>query len=189
MYNVNCNRQELIFVGKEDPCMKKMVSLLLAAILVFSLVLPVSAFGDGKTMEELIAEYYTIGAEENTFSGLYNRMCVDLDLRIFPIPIPTETAREGEYGNSGEYETVAVLKDDDESYETIGYVCTKAGIREFIVRSWRGRHRDESEIGMDVYYSLDGSYLGNIQHDYTAGTASSSHRCPYFVPGEPINKD
>ena len=169
--------------------MKKAFSLLLAAVLMFSLVPAEAAFGDGKTVEELIEEYYTIGTEENTFSGLYNRMCVDLDLRNYPLPTPDTVTKEGEYGSSGEYETVSVLKDDEEAYEYIGYVCTKTGIREFIIRSWRGKHRDQSEIGMDVYYALDGSYLGNIQYDYSAGTASSSHRCPYFVPGEPINKD
>ena len=169
--------------------MKKMVSLLLAAFVVFSLVPAVSAFADGKTVEELIAEHYTIGAEENTFSGLYNRMCVDLDLRNFPLPTPETVTKEGEYGSSGEYETVAVLKDDEEATEYIGYVCTKTGIRELIIHPWRGRHRDETEIGMDVYYALDGSYLGNIQYDFSAGTANSSHRCPYFVPGEPINKE
>ena len=169
--------------------MKKVVSLLLAAVLLFSLPGTGAAFADEMTEEERIAEYYTIGNEENTFSGLYNRMCVDLDLKNYPIPTPEEISQEGEYGNSGEYEHISVLKDDDDSYEAIGYVCAKSGVKEFIIRSWRGRHKDESEIGIEVYYALDGSYLGNIQHDYTAGRASSSHRCPYFVPGEPLNKE
>lgn len=136
--------------------------------------------------EDTVTDYYVIGSDENTFNGLYKRMCVNLDLKKNPIPVP-DTEIEGY--NNGEYEYARVMKDDDESYEYIGYVRSSKGTDLYIVWNWTGFHKDGSIIGMVVYYQLDGKYLGNIQRDYSAGTSTSSHKSPYFVPGEPMNKD
>ena len=128
---------------------------------------------------------YLIGSSENTFTGLHQRMCVNIDLKANPIPKPDE--KLSTYG-SGDYEYVKVLKDDNKSYEFIGYVRGVTGEDRYIIWSWTGLHEDGSTINQTVYYMLDGKYLGNIQRDRTAGTSTSSSRCPYYVPGEPINK-
>ena len=128
---------------------------------------------------------YLIGSSENTFAGLHQRMCVNLDLKANPIPKPDE--KLSTYG-TGDYEYVKVLKDDSRSYEFIGYVRGVTGEDRYIIWSWTGLHEDGSTINQTVYYMLDGKYLGNIQRDHTAGTSTSSSRCPYYVPGEPINK-
>ena len=135
--------------------------------------------------EETEESYYVIGSSENTFAGLHRRMCVNLDLKANPIPEPDE--KRDTYG-TGDYEYIKVLKDDDKSYEFIGYVRGATGQDRYIIWSWTGYHEDGSVIGQTVYYMLDGKYLGNIQRDRTAGTSTSSSRCPYYVPGEPINK-
>ena len=109
-----------------------------------------------------------------------------LDLKKHPLPKPDTDLDP--MNSDGEYEYVYMLKDDDSSYEYIGYVCTKRDVKEYIVWSWVGYHEDGSVIGMDVYYTLEGKYLGNIQRDYSAGTSTSSHRCPYYIPGQPLNK-
>ena len=129
---------------------------------------------------------YIIGTSENTFAGLYKKMCVNLDLKKNPLPTPDE--EEGNYGG-GQYEYVKVLKDDSETYEYIGYVRYADGTNRYIVRCWRGYHKDGATIEMIVYYTLDGRYIGNIQRDYTAGTSTSSHNSPYFIPGEPMNRE
>ena len=167
--------------------MKKLLSLLLAAVLLLGVVPAAGASALQFSLEqEDPAEYYTIGAEENTFAGLCERMCHSLDLKEHPLPqVDTEG---GEY-DSGDHEIVCILKDDSETYEYIGYVCTKKDVVKYIVWRWVGFHKDGSMIGMDSYFDEDGKYLGNIQHDYTAGTSTSSSRCPYFIPGEPINKE
>ncbi|MBQ8076646.1 MAG: zinc ribbon domain-containing protein [Oscillospiraceae bacterium] len=128
---------------------------------------------------------YLIGTSENTFAGLYARMCINLDLKANPIPAPEEEVDT--YGtNDKVYATV--LKDDSTSYEYIGYVRGPAGDNKYIIWYWTGLHEDGSIISQTVYYMLDGKYLGNIQRDRTAGTSTSSSRCPYYVPSEPINK-
>ena len=81
-----------------------------------------------------------------------------------------------------------VLKDDSESYEYIGYCRGWDGKDRYICWAWTGLHEDVSTIGMLVFYTPDGKYLGNIQRDLSAGTSTSSHNSPYYVPGEPINK-
>jgi hypothetical protein len=136
--------------------------------------------------EETEDSYYIIGTSEDTFAGLYKRMCINLDLKENPIPEPD--TEEGNYGG-GQYEYVKVLKNDAETYEYIGYVKYTNGDNRYIVRCWRGYHKDGAIIEMVVYYSLDGKYIGNIQRDRTAGTSTSSHNSPYFVPGEPMNHE
>ena len=135
--------------------------------------------------EEVTDSPYVIGSSENTFAGLHQRMCVNLDLKANPIPKPDE--KLSTYG-TGDYEYVKVLRDDSKSYEFIGYVRGVTGEDRYIIWSWTGLHEDGSTINQTVYYMLDGKYLGNIQRDRTAGTSTSSSRCPYYVPGEPINK-
>ena len=127
---------------------------------------------------------YVIGSTENTFSGLHQRMCVNLDLKANPIPKPDEDM--GAIGSETLH--AKVLKDDSESYEYIGYCRGWDGKDRYICWSWTGIHEDGSTIAMLVFYTPDGKYLGNIQRDLSAGTSTSSSRCPYYVPGEPINK-
>ena len=129
---------------------------------------------------------YIIGISENTFAGLYKKMCVNLDLKKNPVPAPD--TEEGNYGG-GQYEYVKVLKNDSETYEYIGYVRYANDVNRYLVRCWRGYHKDGALIEMDVYYTLDGKYIGNIQRDRTAGTSTSSHNSPYFIPGEPMNHE
>ena len=128
---------------------------------------------------------YLIGTSENTFAGLHARMCINLDLNKNPIPTPEEEVDT--YG-TGDKVFATVLKDDSTSYEYVGYVRGVTGENKYIIWSWTGLHEDGSVINQTVYYMLDGKYLGNIQRDRTAGTSTSSSRCPYFVPSEPINK-
>ena len=172
--------------------MKRALSLLLVLVLLLCLVPAQLAAasslkkGSSSSVKTDPAEFYTIGDTEDTFSGLYDRMCVSLDLKKHPLPKPDTDLDP--MNSDGEYEYVYMLKDDDSSYEYIGYVCTKRDVKEYIVWSWVGYHEDGSVIGMDVYYTLEGKYLGNIQRDYSAGTSTSSHRCPYYIPGQPLNK-
>ncbi|MBP3210790.1 MAG: zinc ribbon domain-containing protein [Oscillospiraceae bacterium] len=128
---------------------------------------------------------YLIGTSENTFAGLHARMCINLDLN--KNPIPTQVEEVDTYG-TGDRVFATVLKDDSTSYEYVGYVRGVTGENKYIIWSWTGLHEDGSVINQTVYYMLDGKYLGNIQRDRTAGTSTSSSRCPYFVPSEPINK-
>ena len=141
----------------------------------------VSDSGNG----DMVSSPYLIGTSENTFAGLHQRMCNNLDLKNNPIPKPDE--KLSTYG-TGDYEYVKVLKDDNKSYEFIGYVRGLTGEDRYIIWSWTGLHEDGSTINQTVYYMLDGKYLGNIQRDRSAGTSTSSSRCPYYVSGEPINK-
>ena len=127
---------------------------------------------------------YVIGSSENTFAGLHQRMCVNLDLKANPIPEPDEDM--GAIGSETLH--AKVLKDDSESYEYIGYCRGWDGKERYICWSWTGIHEDGSTIAMLVFYTPDGKYLGNIQRDLSAGTSTSSHNSPYYVPGEPINK-
>ena len=170
--------------------MKRIVMLISVLSLLFA-VFPAAGQaepGAAGEADQAAAEAYIIGTEADTFAGLYEKMCADLDLKKEPVPEPEKTAGRGAYGREGEYESVTVLKDDDETFETIGYVCLPSGEREYIVRRWIGYHEDGSIIGMEVYYLLNGQYLGSIRRDYEAGRASSSSRCPYLVAGDPVSK-
>lgn len=174
--------------------MKRLFALLLAIAIFFSLASAACAdesisqrlLREMKEKQQEETEFYIIGDSEDTFAGLYNRMCVNLDLKENPIPEPDTEL--GDYGG-GEYEYARIMKDDATSSEYVGYVRTSNGQDLYIIWSWMGYHKDGSIIGMDVYYQLDGKYLGNIQRDYSAGTSTSSHNSPYFVPGQPMNKD
>lgn len=112
-------------------------------------------------------------------------MCINLPVKEHLIPEPDTV--EGKY-QSGEYEHIQIMKNDSASYEYIGYVCGSNDSQKYLIWSWKGHHEDGSIIGMEVYYTVDGKYIGYIQHDYSAGTSTSSHNSPYFVPGEPLNK-
>lgn len=171
--------------------MKRFIALLIILVTISGLV-PI-AHADNKISSKLYSEiqeeeseFYIISDSENTFSGLYKRMCVNLDLKENPIPVPDTEL--GHYGN-GQYEYAKIMKNDDKSYEYVGYVRSSNDKDLYIVWNWSGFHKDGSIIGIVVYYQLDGKYLGNIQRDYSAGTSTSSHNSPYFVPGEPMNKD
>ena len=162
--------------------MKKLLPLILALAMI--LYLSVAAFADGseKTPSE---EFYTIGASEDTFKGLYKIMCANLDLKKFPIPEPDTNGSE--YGTD-DYEMVTILKDDEETYEWIGYVYDKHDKPLYIVRSWTGYHEEGVVIQMTVYYDLKGNYIGNIQWDLTNGLSNSSSRMPYYIPSQGTHK-
>lgn len=129
---------------------------------------------------------YIIGTSENTFAGLHKAMCINLDLKRNPLP--EMNSKISEYSD-GDYVYGSVLKDDSDSYEYIGYIRNKQDQNQYLVRNWTGYHKDGSVIEMTVYYTLEGKYLGNIQRDKSAGTSTSSHNSPYYIPGEPINKE
>lgn len=163
--------------------MKKQVSflcILLAIAMVLSLGCAAMAAD-----EEKGDDYYIIGAEEDTFSGLYKRMCISLDLKNHPVPEPDE---EGDEYLTGDYEMIKVLKDDDETYEYIGYVYSSSDKPLYIIRRWIGYHEEGVIIAMDVYYSTKGEYIGNIQRDLTNGLSNSSSRMPYYIPSQGTHK-
>ncbi len=122
-------------------------------------------------------EYYTIGKSAHSFTDVYSRMHVYLDLKTYPVPDPETTGYEY---TSGQHEEIKVLKDDDDSFDYIGYVCNSNGTKTYIIWSWAGYHEDGSLIGVDTYYTLDGVYLGNVQRDFSSGAALSSRNSPYF---------
>lgn len=158
--------------------MRKFISLLLVLILVLS-VLP-SAFADslvrGGAAKDS-AEFYTIGNSAHTFAEVYNRMHIYLDLNQYPIPEP----QKSDYSYvTGAHDEFTVLKDDDDSFDYIGYVCNQDGGHIFIVWSWSGYHKDGSLIGVDSYYTTDGVYLGNVERNYTTDSALSSGGSPFF---------
>ncbi len=158
--------------------MRKIISLLLAFVLICSVV-PV-AFADSLLFDSAAkdsAEFYTIGNSVHTFAGAYDRMHVYLDLNKYPIPEPDKS----DYSYvTGAHDEFYVLRDDDYSYDYIGYVCGPEHNRIFIVWSWSGYHEDGSLIGVDSYYALNGVYLGAIQRDYSTGAAVSSNGSPFF---------
>ena len=80
------------------------------------------------------------------------------------------------------------LKDDDDSYDYIGYVCGPDGGRIFIIWSWSGYHEDGSLIGVDSYYALNGVYLGAVQRDYSTGAMKSSSGSPFVLYQGTIDK-
>ena len=159
---------------------------ILIGVFVFALILSLPAAAIADNGAEMTPEqYYTVGSDEHTFEGLHDIMCVNLNLREYPVPEP-DTAGGVYY--TGDYEKLATLKDDDESLEYIGYVYDYKHEPKFIVRYWIGYHEEGELIGMLVYYMTDGKYLGNIRWDYTNELANSSSRVPYNVPGKGMHK-
>ena len=158
--------------------MRKFVSLLLAVLLICSIIPAASADSliRGATAANS-QEFYTIGNSAHTFADVYNRMHVYLDLNNYPIPEPDHS----DYSyTTGAHDEFYVLKDDDDSYDYIGYVCYPDGGRVFIVWSWNGYHKDGSLIGVDSYYATNGVYLGQIQRNYTTGAVVSSGGSPFY---------
>ncbi len=158
--------------------MRKLISFLLVLVLALS-ILP-AAFADSLIRDAVAkdsVEFYTIGNSVHTYSAAYDRMHIYLDLNNYPIPEPEKS----DYSYvTGAHDEFTVLKDDDDSFDYIGYVCGPDGNRIFIVWSWSGYHKDGSLIGVDSYYALNGVYLGNIERDYTSGAVVSSSNSPFF---------
>ena len=163
--------------------MKRVLPLILALVLIVSL--SVAAFADSSKEKKTPEEYYTIGATEDTFKGLYEKMCVKLDIKDYPIPEPDT---DGNVYGTDDYERIFILKDDTETYEWIGYVYDKHDKPLYIVRSWTGYHEEGVIIQMQVYYDLKGEYIGNIQWDLTNGLSNSSSRMPYYIPSQGTHK-
>ena len=159
--------------------MRKFASLLLVLLLV-SIALPVASADSlvkGGAVAKDSVEFYTIGNSTHTFSGVYDRMHIYLDLNQYPIPEPDHS----DYSYvTGAHDEFVVLKDDDDSYDYIGYVCGPDGGRIFIIWSWSGYHKDGSLIGVDSFYATNGVYLGAIQRNYTTGAVVSSAGSPFF---------
>ena len=154
----------------------------LIMILAFALILSLSAAAFADDSKKLTPEeYYIIGAEEKTFAGLYKKMCINLDIKNYPIPEPD---MQGSSYGTGDYERVKVLKDDPETLEYMGFVYNSHDEPLYIVRYWIGFHEEGELIGMTVYYTLKGEYVGNIQSDYTNGLSNSSSRMPYYIPSQ-----
>ena len=158
--------------------MRKFISIILILVLVFS-ALPV-AYADSLVRNGVAkdsTEFYTIGNSVHTFAGAYDRMHIYLDLNTYPIPEPDKS----DYSYvTGAHDEFYVLKDDDDSFDYIGYVCGPDGGRIFIVWSWSGYHEDGSLIGVDSYYANNGVYLGAVQRDYTTGAVISSSGSPFY---------
>ena len=158
--------------------MKKFVSFLLTIILISCFLANASADSLIRNREAKdSAEFYTLGDSVHTFSAVYDRMHIYLDLNKYPVPEPTKS----DYSYvTGAHDEFTVLKDDDNSFDYIGYVCGPDGNRIYIVWSWSGYHKDGSLIGVDSYYALNGVYLGNIQRNYSSGAMISSNGSPFF---------
>ncbi len=158
--------------------MRKFFSLLLALVLVCSVLQTV--YADSllcNATAKNSQEFYTIGDSVHTFADVYDRMHIYLDLNNYPIPEP----QKSDYSYvTGAHDEFTVLKDDDNSFEYIGYVCGPDGGRIYIVWSWSGYHEDGSLIGVDSYYALNGTYLGNVQRNYSTEAAVSSRNSPFF---------
>lgn len=159
--------------------MRKLLSVLLVLVFLFCCFIPAS-FADSllKTDPKDSLEFYKLGSSVNTFAGVYDHMHIYLDLNKYPIPEPVESAYSYVTGQHDEF---TVLKDDDDSYDYIGYVCNPDHSRYFIVWSWSGYHKDGSLIGVDSYYALNGVYLGAVQRDYTTGAIYSSGGSPFSL--------
>ena len=159
--------------------MRKLFSVLLVIVLICNL-LPV-AFADSLLRNKASAkdslEFYTVGDSVHTYAGAYDRMHIYLDLNKYPIPEPEKS----DYSYvTGAHDEFYVLKDDDNSFDYIGYVCGPDGGRIFIVWSWSGYHEDGSLIGVDSYYANNGVYLGAIQRNYSTGAVVSSNGSPFY---------
>lgn len=158
--------------------MRRLISVFLVLLLVCSVLPAASADSliSGEAKDS--AEFYTIGNSVHTFADAYERMHVYLDLNKYPIPEPAQS----DYSYvTGQHDEFTVLKDDDNSYDYIGYVCNADGSRYFIVWSWSGYHKDGTLIGVDSYYALNGVYLGAVQRDYTNGAVYSSGGSPFAL--------
>ena len=156
--------------------MRKLFSLLLVFVLICSVLPTANADSLVSNNPKDSIEFYTIGNSVNTFNGLYERMHIYLDLNKYPIPA-TDTS---DYSYvTGAHDEFKVLKDDDDSFDYIGYVCGPEGNRIFIIWSWSGYHKDGSLIGVDSFYTTDGVYLGNVQRNYTTGASLSSSNSPF----------
>ena len=159
--------------------MRKLISVFLCLLLVFSMASIASADSLITSEAKDSAEFYTIGNSAHTFAAVYDRMHVYLDLSKYPIPEPSVVS---DYSYvTDQHDEFTVLKDDDDSYDYIGYVCNPDGSRYFIVWSWVGYHKDGSLIGVDSYYALNGVYLGAVQRDYSADAAYSSGGSPFAI--------
>ena len=159
--------------------MRKLVSVVLV-LLLFCSVLPAASADSlvsGAAAKDS-AEFYTLGNTVHTFAGAYERMHIYLDLNKYPIPEPSQSSDA--FYVTGAHDEFTVLKDDDDSYDYVGYVCGPDGSRIYIVWSWAGYHTDGSLIGFDSYYALNGVYLGAVQRDYTNGAAISSGGSPFY---------
>ncbi len=170
--------------------MRKLFSVLLVVVLVCSVLPYASADSLHRPAEPAFSvptnslEFYTIGNTVHTFAEVYNRMHIYLDLKNYPIPEPSSS----DYSYvTGAHDEFTVLKDDDDSYDYIGYVCGPDHNRMFIVWSWSGYHQDGSLIGVDSYYALNGVYLGQVQRDYSTGAAISSSGSPFFYMTGSLN--
>ena len=158
--------------------MRKLTSVLLVLVLVCSILPAASADSlvrSGAAKDS--AEFYTIGNSVHTFAAAYDRMHIYLDLNNYPIPEPE---RSDYTYTTGAHDEFYVLKDDDDTFEYIGYVSYPDGARVFIVWSWSGYHEDGSLIGVDSYYANNGVYLGAIQRNYSTGAVVSSGGCPFY---------
>lgn len=175
--------------------MRKFLSFLLVFVLICS-VIPVASADSlmrsfvnpnlepAFTVPADSTEFYTIGNTAQTFAEVYNRMHIYLDLKNYPIPEPSSS----DYSYvTGAHDEFTVLKDDDDSYDYIGYVCGPDHNRIFIIWSWSGYHQDGSLIGVDSFYTLDGVYLGQVQRDYSTGAAISSSNSPFFYMTGSLN--
>ena len=174
--------------------MRKFLSILLVFVLVCSVMPAASAdslmrsfvnpnLEPAYTVPADSIEFYTIG-NIHTFAEAYSRMHIYLDLKNYPIPEPSSS----DYSYvTGAHDEFTVLKDDDDSYDYIGYVCGPDHNRIFIIWSWSGYHQDGSLIGVDSFYTLDGVYLGQVQRDYSSGAAISSSGSPFFYMTGSLN--
>ena len=174
--------------------MRKFLSILLIFVLVCSVMPAASAdslmrsfvnpnLEPAYTVPADSIEFYTIG-NIHTFAEAYSRMHIYLDLKNYPIPEPSSS----DYSYvTGAHDEFTVLKDDDDSYDYIGYVCGPDHNRIFIIWSWSGYHQDGSLIGVDSFYTLDGVYLGQVQRDYSTGATISSSGSPFFYMTGSLN--
>ena len=160
--------------------MRKVISVVLVLILVCS-VLPAASADSlvlNRDAKDSI-EFYTLGNSVHTFAEVYDRMHIYLALNKYPIPEPSVVSNFTYV--TGQRDEYTVLKDDDDSFDYIGYVCNPDGSRYFIVWSWAGYHKDGSLIGVDSYYAPNGVYLGSVQRDYSTGAVYSSGGSPFAL--------
>ena len=159
--------------------MRKLISVLFVLLFVCSLLSVASA--DSLVLSQGAkdsAEFYTLGNSVHTFADVYDRMHIYLDLNKYPIPEPSVSDY---HYMTDQHDEFTVLKDDDDSFDYIGYVCNPDHSRYFIIWSWSGYHKDGSLIGVDSYYALNGVYLGAVQRDYSADAVYSSGGSPFAI--------
>ena len=144
-----------------------------------------SSYGSSQTSSA--DSYYVVGKMTSaTFEKLMNKMRSNLDVRNHPLPTLDQSG--GNY-SSGDYERYRTIRYDSENeWETIGYIYNSNGERIYIIRSWRGYHRDGPRIQLDVYYEPDGTYLGYQSRDLTNGLSNHSTRSPYYYSNQGTHK-